>query len=64
MCVAACKYTMSDDDTSIRISVETWRRLKDRKDRPNTSFDDVIQELLDATEEAESGNPKMRATAN
>jgi len=63
MCVAVCKYAMSDDDTSIRISVETWRRLKARKDRPNTSFDDVITELLDATEDCDEGNPKT-ATAD
>lgn len=44
---------MSEDDTSIRISVDTWKRLKDRKERPNESFDDVIQDLLNAAE----GNP-------
>lgn len=41
---------MPDDDegdTSIRIKVRTWRELKDLKDQPNQSFDDVIQELLD-----------------
>jgi hypothetical protein len=52
--IAAHITTMPDEDTSIRISVKTWRRLKDRKDRPNTSFDDVISELLDKTEELES----------
>jgi len=53
-----------NEDTSIRISVETWRRLKDRKDRPNTSFDDVISELLDKTEETEEGNLNPPATAD
>jgi len=43
------------DDTSIRISVDTWRRLKDLKSRPNESFDDVIQELLES--EGGEGNP-------
>lgn len=41
---------MPDDDegdTSIRIKIDTWRELKDLKDQPNQSFDDVIQELLD-----------------
>jgi predicted CopG family antitoxin len=55
---------MSDDDTSVRISVETWRRLKDRKDRPNTSFDDVITELLNATEDCDEGNARTTATAD
>lgn len=45
-----------DEDTSIRIKLDTWRRLKDLKDTPNKSFDDVIQELLDEHEEAESEN--------
>lgn len=45
------------EDTSIRIKVNTWQRLRQRKNRPNKSFDDVINELLDIAEEAEEGNP-------
>lgn len=55
------------DDTSIRIKVDTWNRLKDRKTRPNESFDDVINDLLDAVEESddEAGNGSPRtATAD
>lgn len=44
------------DDTSIRIKVKTWRRLKDRKAHPNESFDDVINDLLDEAERTEEGN--------
>lgn len=49
----------TDADTSIRIKLDTWRRLKDRKNRPNQSFDDVISELLD-TVEADEGNSNSR----
>lgn len=52
-----------DGDTSIRIKVSTWRELKDLKEHPNESFDDVIQELLetyrqvqDAADEQESAD--------
>ena len=41
---------MGDDDTTIRISRETWRRLHGRKD-PGMSHDDVISELLDMAED-------------
>ncbi|UIP00312.1 hypothetical protein Hbl1158_02780 [Halobaculum sp. CBA1158] len=54
-----------DGDTSIRIKIETWRRLKDRKTMPDDSFDSVINELLDIAEEAEEGNPsKVPASAD
>lgn len=52
----------SDDDTSIRIKVETWRRLKDRKDRPNESFDDVIRELLDLVDQCDHGGNGTKQT--
>lgn len=55
------------EDTSIRIKVDTWNRLKDRKTRPNESFDDVINDLLDKVEaqEDEEGNRSLRtATAD
>lgn len=50
-----------NDDTSIRISVQTWRRLKDLKSKPNESFDDVIEDLLDS-QEGQEGNPKTPTT--
>jgi len=52
------------DDTSIRLKVSTWKRLDKRKDRPDKSFDDVINEVLDRVEEVEAeGNPNP-PTAN
>lgn len=36
-----------DEDTSIRVSLDTWRRLQARKTRPGMSFDEVIQTLLE-----------------
>lgn len=50
---------MADDDTTVRVGTDTWRRLNRRKD-PGQSFDDVINELLDAVEssEGDEGNPK------
>lgn len=46
-----------DEDTSIRIKVATWKRLDERKDRPNKSFDQIINNLLDIVDEVEEGNP-------
>lgn len=43
---------MPEDDTSIRISEETWHQLNSRKE-PGVSFDDVITNLL---EDAETGD--------
>jgi predicted CopG family antitoxin len=40
---------MSSEDTSIRIKVDTWGRLRSRKG-PGESFDDVINEVLDDAE--------------
>lgn len=44
---------MADEDevTSIQITRETWARLNARKTGPNQTFDDVVQRLLDETEE-------------
>jgi predicted CopG family antitoxin len=42
---------MSDDSTSIQIGRETWRRLNGRKRGPDETFDDVLQRLLDETED-------------
>jgi len=43
---------MADDEiTSIQISRETWKRLNSRKEGPNDTFDDVVERLLDETEE-------------
>ncbi|WP_177167502.1 hypothetical protein [Halopenitus malekzadehii] len=53
------------DDTSIRLKISTWNRLKDRKTHPNESFDDVINDLIDLAEEAESeGNSNPAVTSN
>jgi len=41
---------MSDETTTIQVSMDTWRRLNGRKQGPNETFDDVLQRLLDATE--------------
>lgn len=60
-CVPVYVASMPNDDTSIRIKVDTWQRLNARKDKPNQSFDDVINDLLDqveAIEEDTEGNPK------
>lgn len=51
-------------ENHIRVTDETWSELNRRK-RPGDSFDDVIQRLLDETEEAsDEGNPKAAATAS
>lgn len=42
---------MSDGTTTIQVSMDTWRRLNARKQGPNETFDDVLQRLLDATED-------------
>lgn len=42
---------MADDVTSIQITKETWTRLNARKMGPNETFDDVVQRLLDETED-------------
>jgi len=34
-----------DEETRVRVSKETWRRLNARKE-PGDSFDDVLEELL------------------
>ena len=39
-------------DTNIGISNETWRRLNARK-HPGESFDDVLQRLLDETDDGQ-----------
>lgn len=66
ICVTAYREYMDKndgtDDTSIRLKVSTWNRLKDRKSHPNQSFDDVINDLLDRAEESEGeGNPNTAA---
>lgn len=45
----------TDEDTSIRVSLDTWQRLQARKDEPGKSFDTVIQELLDTVEGGTGG---------
>jgi len=52
-----------DEVTTIKVSRETWRRLNRRKQRPDESFDDIVQELLTQAEEDDQGNPKT-ATAD
>jgi len=42
---------MADDSTTIQVSMETWRRLNGRKQGPNETFDDVLERLLDETED-------------
>lgn len=48
-------------DNHVRVTEETWEQLNRRK-RPGDSFDDVLQRLLDETEDDE-GNGKRAATA-
>lgn len=50
--------------TNIRVSIETWRRLKNRKDRPNKSFDEVIQELLEESDPAEKRGTAEKITGD
>jgi len=38
--------------TTIEVSVDTWQRLNSQK-RPGETFDDVIQELVEAGERGE-----------
>jgi len=44
-------------DNHIRVTDETWSELNKRK-QPGDSFDDVIQRLLEETDE---GNPNQAA---
>jgi predicted DNA-binding protein len=44
-----------EEDTSVRVKAETWKRLDELKDSPGKTFDDVINELLDESESS-SGN--------
>ncbi|MFB6187022.1 MAG: hypothetical protein ABEI86_09185 [Halobacteriaceae archaeon] len=44
---------MPEDLTTIQVSVELWRELKDRKEWPGESFEDVIWNLLDDEEDAD-----------
>jgi hypothetical protein len=46
------------EDTSIRVSLDTWRRLQARKTRPGMSFDEVIQDLLDHADGGTGGTVK------
>lgn len=45
---------MPGDLTTIQVSVELWRELKDRKERPSESFEDVIWEILENEENEDS----------
>lgn len=42
---------MGDDSTTIQVSNETWSELNSRKEGPSESFDDVIQRLLEESED-------------
>ena len=48
-----------EGDTTVRVSRETWNRLKDRKE-PGVSYDEIISGLLDDTE---SRSPDAEDTA-
>ncbi|WP_080508259.1 antitoxin VapB family protein [Haloparvum sedimenti] len=43
---------MAEDTTTVTVSKETWKQLHLRKG-PGDSFDDVIQELLEESENSE-----------
>lgn len=38
--------------TTVKVSHDTWRRLKDRKE-PGVSFNEIIADLLDEVESCE-----------
>lgn len=73
-CVVLYDTTMADEnregdgvseDTSVRVKVETWQKLKEMKQYPNQSFDDVISELIEEQKSGESGNvTPARTTAD
>lgn len=42
---------MASERTSIQVSYELWRKLKDRKETPGESYEDVIWELIEEAEE-------------
>lgn len=52
MAMARCVSTMVDEseNTSIQIKKDTWKRLNMRKE-PGDTFDDLVNRLLDATED-------------
>lgn len=39
------------DSPAVKVSEETWRRLNARKE-PGDTFDDVVQDLLEQSDEA------------
>ena len=41
--------------TTVEVSLETWKRLNERKNRPGESFDEVIAELLDSADDDPDG---------
>lgn len=41
---------MGSERTSIQVSHELWRELKDRKESPGESYEDVIWDLLEESE--------------
>ena len=43
---------MSDEKTSVAVSIDTWKKLNQRKN-PKKTFDDVIRELLEEAEGAD-----------
>jgi hypothetical protein len=47
--------------TTVEVSLETWQRLNERKNRPGESFDEVIAELLDSAESVDD-DPNGRVT--
>ena len=44
---------MGQQNTTVTVSRDTWKRLQMRKE-PGDSFDDVISDLLEEVEEAEN----------
>lgn len=57
MCVQSPLAYMTEDDVNIRIKRDTWKRLHNRKE-PGDSFNDVLQRLIEESEESgEKGNP-------
>jgi predicted CopG family antitoxin len=54
---------MADEHKNIRIHRETWEELHYLKE-PGDTFDDVIQRLIEQSEEGEEGNVKQAVMAD
>lgn len=56
------QYEMTDETTTVEISVENWRWLSTLKERPGDSFNDVISRLREQYEQAGGTDENLETT--